>query len=283
MAAALPACDACSDARSFSVSLAIRHQFELLKALHHAAERGELQVVENILYYEDVDVDRPFGTNHDTALTKALRAGHLDFAKVLWLTYGAAPTGELLRALAQNGDVEDVIRCCHAQGVFVDSKSRVGFTPLMIASKHGHKAVVSALLRLKANVDEKSTYELTPLMLAAADGREEVARTLLSAKASVDVSNHMGWTSLHRAAAHGHASIARALLEARANPNFVAKGGETSLTVATVKGHKDVVTLLLSAGASPQSQDKAAAVCRGQSMSELYIEDRPSPPKSFLL
>jgi len=274
------ACDPCMDARSVVFSLAAQQHCEILKVLHNAAEKGEIEVMQRLLKREDVDVDHPLprGSNTETALTKALRAGHLDFAKVLWKEHGCAPNGELLHALAQNGDSTDIARCCQLHGLQVDFANRVGFTPLMFAAKHGHTACIKALLHFHADIDAKSIYELTPLMLASADNREDAVRMLLQSKAQVDLSNHIGWTSLHRAAANGHIAVASRLLQAKANVNSAAKGKETSLTVATVKGHKDMIKLLLDWKANPQAQDEEAARSSGRRSLQLYyLEDSENP------
>jgi len=255
-------------------SLAAQQHYEILQVLHTAAEKGEIEVMQRLLNREDVDVDHPLprGSNHDTALTKALRAGHLDFAKVLWKDNGATPNGELIHALAQNGDATDIMRCCQLHGLEVDVRNRVGFTPLMFAAKHGHTSCIKTLLHFNANINAKSVYELTPLMLASADNREDAVWLLLQSKAEVDLTNHMGWTSLHRAAAGGHLAVASRLLQAKANVNWAAKGRETSLTVATVKGQKEMVKLLLDWKADPQAQDEAAAQSSGRrSIAEMCV------------
>jgi ankyrin repeat protein len=60
------------------------------------------------------------------------------------------------------GDLEKVKRAIE-NGADVNVKRNGGWTPLRLASSHGHKAVVSLLLEKGANVDAKSDSGDTPL------------------------------------------------------------------------------------------------------------------------
>ncbi len=87
------------------------------------------------------------------------------------------------------------------------------YTPLDIAAKNGHAAVVEALLKGGARANETNTYGTTPLMLAAASGSADAVTALLNAGADVNAKESVkGETALMLAAAFGRADAARVLL-----------------------------------------------------------------------
>jgi len=83
--------------------------------------------------------------------------------------------------------------------VDLDSKSYVGWTPLLWAVVNGHEAVVKLLLeRDSVDPNSKDTeYGMTPLLWAAEKGHEAVVKHLLT-KDSVDPDSVSisGWTPL---------------------------------------------------------------------------------------
>lgn len=85
------------------------------------------------------------------------------------------------RAL-RDGDLPAVEAGLRA-GLDVNARDSYGQTPLMLASLHGHTAVVSVLIAHGADLDVTAKFGLSALMLAVVNGHEETARVLVRAGA----------------------------------------------------------------------------------------------------
>ena len=124
------------------------------------------------------------------------------------------------------------------------------FTPLHLAAEKGDVAIVELLLAHGADVNCKYS---TPLLLASMRGHLPLAALLLQRGASVNGESVGRSTPLHEAALSGHLAVARLLLDHGADVNAQnAYGGNTPLFNAAWKGHESVVTLLLDRGADPR-------------------------------
>jgi uncharacterized protein len=97
----------------------------------------------------------------------------------------------------------------------VNVQDNEGATALMHAASNGHREVVEALLKAKANVNVKDKDGSTALIRASSYGRAELVKVLLEAKADVNVQNKNGWTALILAAWAGHSQVVKMLLEAK--------------------------------------------------------------------
>jgi ankyrin repeat protein len=94
----------------------------------------------------------------------------------------------------------------------IESKNKSGVTPLSIAARNGHDAIVMLLLEAKANTESKDNREWTPLMRAAHHGHEAVVKLLLEAEANVESKDNPRSTSLGKAKA-----VLKLLLQAETN------------------------------------------------------------------
>ncbi|CAI8025277.1 Ankyrin repeat domain-containing protein 50 [Geodia barretti] len=120
-----------------------------------------------------------------------------------------------------------------------------GRTPLYIASRKAHGAVVKLLLQQHADVRICKKNGWTPLMAASFNGHTDVVQTLIEAKAQINTQEENGWTALHLAAQEGKVDVVRLLTEAQALVNIHTEDGMTPLYIASDKGHGAVVKLLL--------------------------------------
>ena len=122
-----------------------------------------------------------------------------------------------------------------------------GWSPLDLATVHGHVAIVRMLLEEGFSVDQRCrSHGQTPLMIAVLCGNVEITQDLLQYGASVDARNSLGETPLHLAVIGGNAKCVETLLYAGAQT--VAKvplTNETPLHLATQMGYTSICQLLL--------------------------------------
>lgn len=148
------------------------------------------------------------------------------------------------------GDVEKaqtLLKLGH-KGSRGDWNSR-GFTPLHIACREVHQAIVECWLEQNYPVDDKDDKGRTPLHWAVIVGSLVLCRKLLQAGASTEVKDIEGSTALHRAAENGHTEIICALLGRNANIEATNKENATPLHRAAATENKASVDLLLGKGA----------------------------------
>ena len=159
-----------------------------------------------------------------------------------------------LLSWAAQGGHEAIVRLLLETGkIDIDSKDKLGQTPLWWAVQEGHEAVVKLLLETgKVDVDSKDKFGQTPLSRAAQRGHEAVVRLLFeTGKADINSKdNNFGRTHLWRAAQQGHEAVVRLLLEIGMVDidSTDSKFGQTPLSRAAQRGHEAVVRLLLETG-----------------------------------
>ncbi|KAK4463037.1 ankyrin repeat-containing domain protein [Cladorrhinum samala] len=122
-----------------------------------------------------------------------------------------------------------------------------GMTPLAVASKYGHEAVVEALLQRKAAVNNNGSE--SPLTYAACRGHASIVKLLLEAGADVNARGCFDTTALYLAAATGHEAVVRLLIDAGASVR--GRGKMIPLSQAAREGHVAIVKLLMDHGAVP--------------------------------
>jgi len=125
------------------------------------------------------------------------------------------------------------------------SDDSVDPTPLHLAAKHGHEAIVKQLLGKEVNVGSLYSSE-TPLYLAAENGHEAVVKLLVEKGVNVGlsaetVSDHD--TALHIAARNGHKAVIQVLLDNGADTKkliYLRNGSRTAQHETARQGHKVV-------------------------------------------
>ncbi len=154
----------------------------------------------------------------------AVQAGERERARSL-LKEGAdvnAAQGDGMTALhwaALSNDVETAEMLLHA-GANVKAATRLGaYTPLLLASRSGHGAMVETLLNAGSDPNQATGTGATPLMLAAASGNADAVRSLLARGAEVNArESRRGETALMFAAANNRAEVTALLLSKGADP-----------------------------------------------------------------
>jgi ankyrin repeat protein len=134
------------------------------------------------------------------------------------LTKGAdvnAPQGDGMTALhwaAMNGDAQLAATLLKA-GASPKSVTRInGYTPLMLAARHGQAAVVEALLVGGSDPSATSDNGVTPLMFAAASGDVASVEAIAAKKVDLNAREDVrGLNAAMFAAANNHSAVVTAL------------------------------------------------------------------------
>jgi ankyrin repeat protein len=260
-------------------------------ALHHAAMRGDAEMV-GILLYAGANLRATTRLGGYTALHLASQRGH-----------------------------EAVIERLVTAGANPNQATATGATPLMLAAASGHVAAVKQLVANKADLNARErANDQTALMFAAAFDRPEVVKVLVEVGADVNLASKVvdisplespeealqeeirletqrasaqatgrpaparedaskeiggvtrpfryneligrqgGFGAIHYAARQGSAPAVVALLDGGVDLNVRAGGdGTTPLLMAIVNGHYDLAMTLLERGADPNLASDAGA------------------------
>ena len=134
---------------------------------------------------------------------------------------------------AEAGDLERVQVLVVEQGADKDETAGNGWTPLYIASRNGHLAVVRCLVEQGADV-EKASGGWTPLYAASENGHLAVVRYLVEQGVDMEKADNNDCTPLFVASFCGRLEVVRYLLEQGANRDF---------------GHLEIAKLLMVYGA----------------------------------
>lgn len=273
-----------------------------LTALHMAARRGHLEILEMLLGYNaEVDCVDDFGktplhfaiegghttvakmllehgsdkslvtTDGDTPLHVAASRGHLDIVETL-LFFGAD--------IESKDNKERTPLCCAIEnrkcavvralldgGSNLEYRGKYGLTGLHVAAQRGHQTIIEILLKYGALFESKDDFDRTPLCLATLEGYEGSVKVLLENGANVKNEDKY---LLHVAARRGHCKVVELLLHYEADINCQDAQGRTPLHVAVEEGHYHVVNALL------QQYADVNAVCEGET-TPLHIAVRRSP------
>ena len=183
-----------------------------------------------------------------------------------WPLYIAARDGQvsslgriLEQEYKQTSDIDIVNKS------FVDGEQRC--TPLIIAARNGHSAVVSALIENEAgdystDLECEGTVKFdghviegaTALWCAAGAGHKAIVEMLVEAGADVNHVTKTNSTPLRAACFEGRLDIVKFLCENKADYHIANKYNNTCLMISSYKGHQEVVEFLLATGADPNTK-----------------------------
>jgi len=91
----------------------------------------------------------------------------------------------LLKAALVDNSRTNTMKALRVPGVYVESEDESGQTVMMRAAAMGWDEIITVLLQKHAKIDSRSKDGWTPLMLAIYNGREAAAKTLIDAGANL--------------------------------------------------------------------------------------------------
>jgi len=131
---------------------------------------------------------------------------------------------------------------------------------LHLAAAAGDLEQVRSLIGSGANVNLTDRDDATPVYLAARNGHAAVVEVLLDAGAYIDAARTANtipdFTPLYEAAKHGHSDVAELLLARGADPNVETGSGDTALTGAIARNDTAMMELLLDHGVDLDAEDR---------------------------
>jgi ankyrin repeat protein len=217
-----------------------------------ACKKGHLGVVRVLLHHMGAQALQQTDDKGRTALHWAALWGHGEIVALL-LEQGAQANGRdasgetpIMLACKEGhlAVVEMLLR--HVGGQALQQTDDKGRTALHWASLCGHGEVVAFLLGQGAEIMSRDTLGRNPLMYGCSKGHLGVVRMLLEhmGGGAVQETDHHGRTVLHWAANEGHEEVAALLIGMGAQANSRDAFSKTPLMVACEKGHMGVVRML---------------------------------------
>ena len=162
---------------------------------------------------------------------------------------------------------------------YLDSSQKANLELFSAISSNNIKSVKHAIAN-GADINSKTKHGLTPLMIAAAAGNVEIANLLAVKEAELN-SNYKGWTSLHRAAFYSNIEIVDFLLEMGLNIDVKDHIGQTPIHWPANYGRLIMVNHLISKGADVNAVAKGGAFS-GQTPLDAAIKDDQSAVAELL-
>lgn len=129
----------------------------------------------------------------------------------------------------------------------VNSRNKLGYTPIIVAIESGNNEMLSELLKRGASVYEKHpVFGRLTLHTACYYGNAEAVKILLEYNKNIVnyQSSNDGWTPLDDAVLKGNIQIVKLLLEYGADPRVPNFKNETPIDMATKFGKGEIVKLL---------------------------------------
>jgi len=153
-----------------------------LNAVHYAARAHDLEALENLFLYGEVDPDT-LDEDGIAVMHRAVRDGKIDLVLLL-LTYGADPV----------------------------LKTSTGWTPIQLAARGGHTELVRLFISRGADVNSKTPDKRSPLAMAVKVKNSEMVVLLLLNGADANSTAPGGEPLLHAAIEDDSPSIVGLLL-----------------------------------------------------------------------
>ncbi len=184
----------------------------------------------------------------------------------------------LILYTAYTGDV-DITEKLLKSGVPVDSLIK-GSTPLIMAARKGHLAIIKLLLEHEATIDMRDINGATALMNAVKNGNNIItAQYLIEQGADIHALDQRHNTPLIIATYQGNPKILQLLLDQGANINAKNNNGNTALIFIARRGHLQAAELLINRGADINAKNQKG----GTAIREAAIQEQLEMAKLLIL
>lgn len=199
--------------------------------LYLAVKNENYNIVEHLLAFDGIDVNRATTNTKDTPLIIA----------------------------SANGNTTIALALINHRGIDLNHENINKDTPLLYASANGHVEIVDALLRTKnVDINHANSNKTTPLIWSSSNGHLNVVRRLLQENGiDLNAKNDKGRSALHEAADQNHHAILQELVQKPGiNLNIQDNDGNTPLHLAAKEAHLDSMKVLVSAKANINTLNK---------------------------
>lgn len=145
--------------------------------------------------------------------------------------------------ISRSGDLEALKNIYKQSPELINTTNNKGYSPLVLATYHGHTDAVDFLLDHGAEANTNSLYG-TPLMAAVVKGYYEISERILQSDVDVNGSDQNGTTALHYAVMYKNYNLTKLLVLYKANPLIKDNRGVTPLDYANMYKDKELQNLL---------------------------------------
>uniref|UniRef100_UPI00398E5A1E CARD- and ANK-domain containing inflammasome adapter protein n=1 Tax=Pristiophorus japonicus TaxID=55135 RepID=UPI00398E5A1E len=246
--------------------------------LFHATSQGHLNTVKVLLEAGakvDVDlIDAIFNSNNPSLIQLILEHGS-----------GISPTA-LVNALfeAVQKNLHRTVGILIEQGIDVNTRNGMQYTPLLLAAELGHTETVNVLLNKGARLDERTPNMNSALHLAVQTSSLSVTKLLIDQGMDANIIGFGNQTPLHIASFHNQPLMIETLIRGGSKVNAVTKEAVTPLHIASQRGNRDTAECLIQNKADVNAKDRymrtplhMAAVVGDASIAELLLSNQADP------
>ncbi|XP_078418036.1 CARD- and ANK-domain containing inflammasome adapter protein [Cetorhinus maximus] len=279
--------------------------------LHMAALRDESKLAQIIVKY-GAAVDTKDEKNR-TPLFHAISQGHFNTVKVL-LEAGAKVDVDLIHAAFDSNDqfliklilehgseissivlanalfkavqknLSGTVGIIIEQGININTRNGMQYTPLLLAAELGHAESVKILINKGACLHERTPNMDSALHLAVQTGSLSVARLLIDQGMDANIIGSNNQTPLHVASFHNQRPMIETLIAGGSKVNAVTKEAVTPLHIASQRGNRDTAECLIQDKADVNAKDRymktplhMAAVVGDASIADLLLSNQADP------
>jgi ankyrin repeat protein len=190
-----------------------------------------------------------------TALHKAAFNGHLNIVQYL-VSKGADlntenKSGKTALNYAVEKDYLEIVKYfIEAQGLDVNAKNSLDWTPLQSAAFHGRFNIVQYLISKGANLNTENKAGKTALNYAVEKAYLEIVKYFIEVQdLDVNTKNSLAWTPLHQAAFNGRLNISRYLVRQGADLESQSNLVDSPLHLAIWNHYSEIIEYLESKAA----------------------------------